>query len=55
MNMTDKIQMYNKQYKKNAEEAMDNILLNTVGCESDFIDYKDETLNWSWDNIVEGD
>jgi hypothetical protein len=47
------IRKYNQQYKKNAEEAIDLILLNTVGStEDDFKDYTRESLDWSWDNIT---
>lgn len=41
------------QYKKEANEAISNIVLNEFGDnESSFSEYKDESLDWSWDNIM---
>ena len=39
-------------YKAEAKEATDAIIMDIVDQHgSDFNDYKDEILDWSWDNI----
>lgn len=42
-----------KNYKKEAMENFDELLLGTVGrMTGDFKDYKEEALDWSWDEIM---
>ena len=44
-----------KQYKKEASESIDDFLLGAADrLDGDFDDYKEETLDWSWDSIMEG-
>ena len=44
-----------KHYKKEAQSEMEDLLLDTVGRLGDDMKYyKEESLDWSWDNILEG-
>lgn len=52
--MTDnKTKKMMNQYKSEAKEATDAILMDIMDQHgSDFNDYKEEVLDWSWDNIT---
>lgn len=44
-----------KCFKKDMTEKMDDILLGVSNSTSDdFKEYKDTSLDWSWDNIMDG-
>lgn len=52
----DKFKKSVKQYKKDIKEKTDTILLHTVGkSDMEFHDYKEESLDWSWDSITGSD
>ena len=43
-----------KQYKSEAKEAADSILMDFMGQHGrDFSEYKEEILDWSWDSITD--
>lgn len=39
------------QYKDNAKKSTNEFLMSTVNHDGDFDDYKQDSLDWSWDNI----
>lgn len=42
-----------KQYKSEAKEATDAILMNVIDQGMrDFSEYKDDVMDWSWDSII---
>ena len=44
-----------KSFKKDMIEKMDNVFLATSESNADdFKEYKDTSLDWSWDNIMDG-
>lgn len=47
--MTDN---YNQNYKKETMDAMKYISMDVLGHKgTDYDEYKDDVLDWSWDNI----
>lgn len=40
-----------EQYKDNAKKSTNEFLMSTVDHDGDFDDYKQNSLDWSWDNI----
>ena len=51
--MTDSIKKKINQYKSEAKEATDAILMGMMDQHGrDFSDYKEEVLDWSWDSIM---
>ena len=44
-----------KRYKKETSENIDEFLLGSAGrLEGGFKEYKEESLDWSWDSIMSG-
>lgn len=39
------------EYKNKVKKSTDEFLMNTSGHDGDFDDYKQDSLDWSWDNI----
>ena len=52
----EKVARYNERYRHEVKEATENILMDVAGCTAeDFKDWKEESLDWSWDSIMSQD